>query len=291
MRSISYEHVAESQHGLITAAQLARLGWSKGARRHLVDAGALVPLSGSVLKVAGSPSTLAQRRMAVVLDAGPDAALSHESAADAWGIGRARGHELHVVRSRRVTPRETHLAAVHVVRDLRPGHVVRLRGVPIATPARVVLDEAGRVGQWAPNYVERLLDRAWSKRLLNIGELSNLVTEVRRRGRSGVRLLDALVEARWQRPPAMRSQVNLSDEEGWIGCVDYLAEWAPLVVFIDGAAFHTSLTDCRHDDRQTRRLEAAGYRVERISDAEVLFDEPAVVRRLRLHVPVRDRVA
>jgi very-short-patch-repair endonuclease len=196
------------------------------------------------------------------------------------------------------------LAQVHESRDLYQHHLALRERIPITSPARTVVDLAATAH---PKRVERILDAAWSRRLLNIGELADIVFEVRGRGRSGVRLLDELIEARKKMPrpgsalemryvdvlqrhglPTMRRQVHLSDEEGWIGCVDFVANDNPLVVFIDGAAWHTSLTDRRHDDRQTTRIRALGYEVARFSDAQVLFEEDAIVTTLRpLLVPAR----
>jgi putative AbiEi antitoxin of type IV toxin-antitoxin system len=299
--------IAASQHGLVRLDQLVQLGASPGARRHLVDSGVLDQLSVSVFRVAGAPQSLAQRRMAAVLDAGVDAVLSHDAAAEAWGLTRRPRASFDVARRRRVTPRSSHLGSVHVVRDLQAHHVVRRNGIPTTTPARSVVDLAATT---YPDRVERLLDAAWSRRLLNIGELASIVWEVRKKGRAGVVLLDQLVAQRWNRPrpgsalelryedilrrhglPPMRPQVHLHDDEGWIGCVDYVGVDVPLVVFVDGAAFHTSLTDQRHDDLQTRRIQALGYHVERISDAQILFTELEIVRRLRPLLLVRDRAA
>jgi very-short-patch-repair endonuclease len=169
--------------------------------------------------------------------------------------------------------------------------------VPTTIPARTVIDLAATSH---PERVERILDAAWSRRLLGIGEVANILDEVRGKGRSGSRLIAELVEARKFKPrpgsalemhfvrglerfglPALRRQVHLSDEEGWIGCVDFVAETASVVLFIDGAAWHTSVTDRRHDDRQTTRIRALGYHVERITDLEVLYEEPQLMDRLR----------
>jgi hypothetical protein len=307
MDHTSMRKIAASQHGLVRLDQLCDLGASAASRRHLVEAGILDQLSVSVFRVAGSAPTLAQSRLAAVLDAGADACLSHGSSTESWGLGRRRHATHEVARRRRITPRETHLGIVHVLRDLQPHHVVRRHGVPTTTPARTIVDLAATA---APLYVERILDIAWSRRLLNIGEVDSIVREVRKKGRSGVVLMDELLKPRRFRPrpgsalelryedilqrhglPKMDAQVHLYDERGWIGCVDYVGRETPLVVFVDGAAWHTSITDQRHDDLQTRRIQAIGYDVVRVSDGEILFDEAALVRRLRPLLLVRDRAA
>jgi very-short-patch-repair endonuclease len=288
---------AARQHGLVGWYQLAYLGCTEEELRHRVRAGALERVSRSVFRLAGSPRTFDQRRMAAVLDAGIGSAISHDSSVASWGIGRDNRPKLQVIRERRGSAPRVSLATVHESRDLRQHHLVLRRGVPTTTPARTVVDLAATTH---PERVARILDIAWSRRLLNIGEVANVFDEVRGKGRSGVRLIAELVEERRNHPrpgsalettftrilerhglPSLRRQVHLSDDEGWIGCVDFVAEDTPLVVFIDGAAWHTSITDQRHDDRQTRRIRALGYHVERITDVEVLYEEPTVLQRLR----------
>jgi very-short-patch-repair endonuclease len=288
---------AAQQHGLVGWYQLAYMGCSEEELRHRLRTGSIERLSRSVFRLAGSPATLDQRRMAAVLDGGIGSAISHDSAAAAWGVGRDSRSQLQVVRERRGSAPRVSLATVHEARDIRQHHLVLRRGVPTTTPARTVLDLAATAH---PDRVERILDAAWSRRLLNIGELANVLFEVRGRGRGGSRLVDQLVANRWNQPrpgsalemhfvcgleryglPAMRRQVHLSDDEGWIGCVDFVAVDVPVVLFIDGAAWHTSLTDRRHDDRQTTRIKALGYHVERVSDLQVLYEERPLMHRLR----------
>jgi very-short-patch-repair endonuclease len=297
MDDASMRFSAAQQHGLVGWYQLASMGFTEKAVRHRVRSGALERLSPSVFRVAGSPRTLDQLRMAAVLDGGIGSAISHDSSAASWGIGRDGRSPLQVLRERRGSAPRTSLATVHEVRELQPHHVVLRRGVPTTTPARTVLDLAATAH---PERVERILDAAWSKRLLNLGELANVLSEVRGRGRSGSRLIGELVAARRDQPrpgsslemhfvravaahglPVLRRQVHLSDETGWIGCVDFVAVDEPIVLFIDGAAWHTSLTDRRHDDLQTQRIKALGYHVERIADFEVLYETTALVDRLR----------
>lgn len=284
------------QHGLIAGDQLASMGYSEKAVRHLVGRGDLQRLSCGVYRVAGSPDTVQQRRLAAVLDAGDGAALSHQSSSASWGIG-SRTAVMHVIRHRRGAAPPVSLGIVHEARELLDHHVFVRDGVPTTTPARTIVDLAAR---GHPLAMARMLDIAWSRRLVNIGELANVVTEVRGRGRRGVRLLDELIEERKFLPrpgsalevrfeeilrraglPRLRRQVHLSDEEGWIGCVDFVVADLPVVFFVDSATYHSSLTDGRHDDRQTGRLRAAGYQVERFPDTEILFDAAAVVRRAR----------
>ena len=50
---------------------------------------------------------------------------------------------------------------------------------------------------------------------------------------------------------------------------------------VDSAFCHGALIDEAADAERTAALEAAGYRVERFTDAEIWFDPPGTVQRLR----------
>jgi very-short-patch-repair endonuclease len=286
------------QHGLLTRRQLAEAGLGPKAVHRLRARGVLVPRGPLVFALAGTPTTRAQARLAAVLDAAPAAALGFLSAARVWGMYRRSEGRPHIVRRRDERHRSTpHLGVVHTSLRLPPAHVVTIDGIPVTTPARTVVDLAltehfGRVA--------RLLDNAWGRRLLTIGELSATLQAVRARGRRGVRVLDLLIEERLgmrpaesalelrfeeilrrHRLPAMDRQVDLGDSDGWVCRADYARLDDALVVFIDSATYHRALLDRDHDDEQTARLRAMGLDVLRFSDAEILYDAPAVAGRVR----------
>ena len=182
-------------------------------------------------------------------------------------------------------------------------HVVVLDGLRVTTPARVIMDLAAILPR---SQVARVLDRAWGKRLLAIGDVASVLHDVRGKGRRGVRTVEALLAERVGHVsaetalelafedillanslPPMRRQVQLSDVEGWVGRVDYFDDDHGLVVFVDGDAWHRALTDTRSDAAQQHRLVAAGYRVARFSEGEIRFRQRSVASRMRDLRPAR----
>ena len=203
----------------------------------------------------------------------------------------------HVLVTRRSAFDRPTLGVVHRVRDLLPSHVVVLDGLRVTTPARVVMDLAATLPR---SQVARVLDRAWGKRLLTLGDVASVMHDVRGKGRRGVRTVEALLAERVDLVaaetalelafeailranslPPMRRQVQLSDVEGWVGRVDYFDDDYGLVVFVDGDAWHRALSDERSDAGQQHRLVAAGYRVERFSEGEIKFRQHKVAARMR----------
>ncbi|CAB4752890.1 unannotated protein [freshwater metagenome] len=292
------QQLSTTQHGLLRRAQLADLGLTRYQIRHYVDRGAIEHVAPTVFRMCGTPNTLAQRRLLAVLDAGPSAVLSHLTAARVWGLQRRSEGRPHVMRVRDNAHRhEPFVGTLHTTRRLPFDHVVRVEGVPVTTPARTIVDLANThpLGQ-----VARMLDNAWGRRLLHLGELAETLRDVRSRGRRGMRMLDLLIDERRGMTPTesglerrfahiltkagerpFRRQVNFSDHEGWICRADFADDSSPTVAFMDGDTYHRALLDRRHDDMQTRRLTATGLTVLRFSDLTILYEPATVLARVR----------
>jgi hypothetical protein len=78
--------LAETQYGVVTWRQLYALGLGKDAIQHRIATGRLPPLHRGVYAVGHRLIPREGRWMAAVLASGPDAVLSHWSAAALWMI-------------------------------------------------------------------------------------------------------------------------------------------------------------------------------------------------------------
>jgi hypothetical protein len=127
--------------GLLTNRQLDAMGVTRQQRRTLVARGALVPLSGGVVRYAGHPESWEQRLLAAVMVAGEGAVASHLAAAALWRFdGIAAGPvEVTVPRARR--PRAVP-GVVHRSVDLGPADVTTRRGIPCTSATRTFIDVA-----------------------------------------------------------------------------------------------------------------------------------------------------
>lgn len=293
--------LAATQHGLVTRRQLRTVGVDANAVRSRVRRGDLAPLTSRVLRVVGSPTTRVAVLMAAVLDAGPGAAISHTSAATCWGLPGLASDRPDVTASRRrSTHRDADLADLHQPRRFIARHIVELDGLPITTPSRTIVDLAS-LPTVHPKRLERLLDTAWSRGLVCHESMRQTIADVCRRGRAGSTLLRELMaqrpadhappgsgaEARFQEIGrsiglgGFERQVEVGDEAGWVGRVDFIDRRRRLVVEVGCALFHGSLTDRRADERRFERLRTAGFAVESFHADDLFHRRAEVERRLR----------
>ena len=162
---------------------------------------------------------------------------------------------------------------------------------------------------------ERALDTALGRRLVTLPALSRVLDDLAEHGRAGTVVLRTLLmerEPEYVAPeselearfieltrshglPTPERQVELGDEDSWIGRVDFLFRGARLVVEVDGAAFHDGLLDRRRDAERDARLQAAGWTVLRFRWDDVVNRPAAVAHGIRfrgeLNPPQRVEVA
>jgi hypothetical protein len=105
--------------------------------------------------------------MAAVLACGPDAALSHRSAAALWRI-LPRWHTPTEV----TTPTKRSHPGIHVHRS-RHADATTHYGIPVTTPGRTLVDLADVLN---PKQLTRALNEAQVQRLITPAELATLVT-------------------------------------------------------------------------------------------------------------------
>src|SRR6185503_2332758 len=107
-------NLAARQHGVIARRQLLELGYTPRSIEHRLASGRLHPVWRGVYAVGRPALTRYGRWMAAVLSCGPNAVLSHGSAAALWEICPARNDAVDVTVPGAVLRR-------------RPGIVVRRR--------------------------------------------------------------------------------------------------------------------------------------------------------------------
>ena len=280
--------LAAAQGGRISREQMLRQGIASSAIDRRVRSGHLHPKHRGVYAVGHGLPTTESSWWSALLAYGEDAVLSHQTAAAAWRM-RAYGGVVHIT-----CPR-TGVESVPGVRAHRsrvlPDHErTELRGMPITTPARTVLDLAP---QLTDRRLEQLLDRGEQERILDLRDLRRALVE--HRGRAGTPRLRHVLDA-YSSPTVTRSELEerfleLCEREalprptvnGRVAGLEVDAHWpaATLVVELDGYAYHRSPGAFEADRARDVRLTLAGYRVLRFTHRQIVREPQHVAGAIR----------
>jgi very-short-patch-repair endonuclease len=225
--------------------------------------------------------------MAAVLSCGPDAALSHRSAAALWKIGK-EGRVIDIsIRARRGC-RATDIHARN--RPSLPAHDIVLHlGIPVTSPARTLLDLATEL---QANALERAVNEADKHDLINPDQLRVALEDYA--GEPGVRTLRKLLDrdrfvlsdsdlevhfrpiaaAAGLPPPRTKEIVNGFE-------VDFYWPELGLVIETDGLRYHRTPATQARDQVRDQTHTAAGLTTLRFSHHQVKHEKARVTRVLR----------
>lgn len=280
--------LAECQHGVVSRAQLKELGHADRAIHHRVATARLHRIHRGVYAVGHRRLSVKARWMAAVLACGQDAVLSH---ADAAAL-----HDLRTVPSGMV-----HITApsVHVVpgirchraRDLDPLDCTVVDAIPVATVARVLLDQAETLNR---QRLRTLVEATLRREVFDLTQIK--ATIARNPGRHGIApLIEALDsvadEAPWTQSekerhflefvrahglPEPSVNVVVLDEP-----VDFFWPGSQLIVEVDGWEFHKTREAFEADRVKDAKHHVAGYPVLRHTARRIDRDPTAVAAEIR----------
>lgn len=133
-------NIADIQHGFVTAQQATEAGVSKQALQMLVYRGTLDRVAHGVYRFPKYPiSEHDQKMLAVLWTRVPEAALSHETALDLYGISDVNLSRIHVtVSKRRRLRREGGEEYVVHYEDLNSGQIGWREEIPTVKPATAI---------------------------------------------------------------------------------------------------------------------------------------------------------
>ncbi len=272
---------------MVARWQLEANGLSKAEIDDRIASGLLHSVHLGVYAV-GHPSILGRGRwMAAVLACGPEAVLSHTSAAALWDLLQAMGSRVHVTapRSRERRPG----IVIHRPRCLH--HIDRtvVDGIPITSIPKTLLDIAAT----RPRLLERAFEAAERLELLDLSAINELLDRSRgRRGRPAVAALAQHLEpASATRSDLERDFLKLCRDaalprplvnvivEGFE--VDAVWPDRRLAVELDSRKFHLTRAAFERDRVRDAALQLAGYRVIRITDRRLHHEPDAIVGTVR----------
>jgi very-short-patch-repair endonuclease len=279
--------LAAGQHGVVTRRQLLDGGVARRTIARRLSGGLIRQLHRGVYLL----GPLAQRytsEMAAVLACGPDAVLSHRSAAVLWRLldRRLRGARVEVTLSRGQRSRPG--VRVRRSRTLTPEDVTKHEQIPVTTPTRTLVDLAAVL---RPTALERAVAEGVARRLVEEAALERAVA--RHQGARGIGKLRAVLGGTgpaFTRSTAEESLLALVRRARLVSPevnvivggheVDFFWPTERLVVEVDGRAFHSSARAFERDRRRDAELAARGIRVMRVTWKQLTREPEAVLVRL-----------
>jgi very-short-patch-repair endonuclease/predicted transcriptional regulator of viral defense system len=283
------------QHGVITRAQLLRLGFSPDAINHRIERGRLHPVYRGVYAVGRRELSPLGRGMAAVLACGPDAVLSHESAAALWDIRRQTTSGIEVSVTSGSARRHSGIR-VRRRANLGATDVTTRHGIPVTTPTCTLIDLAARVTR---DELEAAINEADKRDLIDLEALRNALDSTPRR--PGVAPLRRTIDrrtftftrsglerhflpiARRAGLPRPQTRVYVNEFE-----VDFYWHDLGLVVEADGWRYHRTPAQQAKDRRRDQTHTAAGLTPLRFTHGQVKYEPrhveavlTTVARRLR----------
>jgi very-short-patch-repair endonuclease len=276
MRDDRVAGLAGRQFNRVSRVQLEALGLTKDAIEHRVATGRLVIVEQGVLAVAPVLDDDSWGRWMGATLTQPGSLLSRLSAAVAWDVLSREGNLVSITRPGNGGPRRHGGILVYRSTALDDDRD-ELRGIPITSIARTLLDIANDVGERA---LARAVREAVRLELITLYELADALG--RYRGRPGCRPLGATV-ARYSGLPIERARsgaevraLELLREAGRTDVAlnrviageeaDLVFAEKRLIIEIDGGPFHL---DKGEDARKEAAWTAAGWTVRRLPSDDV----------------------
>lgn len=284
---VVYER-AGCQHGVVSFGELRRAGLSVAQIKHRIRTGRLVQLHrGVYFAGAGRPGQPALWT-AALLTCGERSAITDRSGAQLLGLLPLSMGTLPIDVTVPSSIHRRRGIRVHE-RPLVDSELTVVDGIRVTTPARTLLDLAATEPRWI---LERSLREAEAVDPSVAASLAALVKA--HRGRRGIRVLRAILgdgmglarselELRFRRFLSAhgldRPRANHRIEVGPRAFeVDFSWPAQRLIVELDGHAFHRGRQAFESDRDRDRVLQAAGWRVVRITWRQ-LHDEPTLIAR------------
>jgi Transcriptional regulator, AbiEi antitoxin len=254
--------IADRQFGHVTREQLLQLGVPKRTVTRWARVGRLIRVHAGVYAVGHQQRTAIATAMAAVLACGPDAVLSHDSAAALWGVRTWPSvPEVTAPHDRRRRGIRAHRTETLLRKDIR-----RQSNIRVTSPSRTILDIQSRL-------TDRQLIRAVNDLRLNKHLRATELERLLRTSPRVHRLIDpqqnptrspgedAFLEfCSTHRLPIPRVNIKLFGDER-----DAVFEVEKVIVEIDGWPFHRDRQSFESDRERDTVAAEHGYLTVRLT--------------------------
>jgi hypothetical protein len=297
-RDVAMTRAMRTNQGVISIAQLHRLGFSRHDLEGLVAHGDLRRLHRGVYADGRAALRDDAYFNAALLAVGSGAWLAGDTAAMAMGFTPVSLTDIEVAVVASSTPKHAGLLIRRMVHLPHPSEIRTLRGLRVSSVPRLLIEVAA--GDATVEYLHQLLEAAVRRSLLNVGELA--ATLDRNAGRRGVRRVKAACAAylpspgrkspleqkfdRWlvTHPEIPQPQRNVRLGPWEIDCY-----WPTerLALELDGRAYHIAAADFERDRLKDAWLQRNAIRILRVTHRRWRADRSGVHRDLATMLELR----
>jgi hypothetical protein len=288
---------AEAQHGALSSRQAREAGLTDRMVKQRLASGRWTALSYGVYRVGGAPDTWRQRLWVALLEAGDGAFVSHRSSSALFTVPGFAPGIVEVSKPKALDHTIRH-GVLHESGLILPGHLTTIDGIPCSTLARSMFELAAVI---RGDRLIRAVDNAMAHRGLTSQHLEDIVRDMAKRGRKGSAIMRKISEARGPHyvPPESgleselidllvgaglpepERQLSLGDEDSFIGRVDLGYRRHKVLLEVDGAPWHASVSARAHDRERRNRLTALGFRILNFDEDDIRVHTTRTVRRVR----------
>lgn len=295
------ERSARDNHGIISFEEARKAGLSEKEIAHKVAKEGWVSVHPLVYRLPGAPDTKKSRFAAAVKAAGPDALLSHRSAAELLGLdGISSGDKIEVVNH---TGHQLKGVKVHRLRPIDRPRRMHVDGIPVTRMERVLIDLAGCL---PIKVVGLALDDALRRRATTLARMWEELNRIGGRGRKGTKNLRVMLIVRDELDAEMRSAFEarmrriLKRIRGYEAIpnfrintrvktryLDFGYRELPLGIECHSVDWHTGVR-MKKDIKRDREFKNIGYEVLYFTWEEVYFEAEMVEREVRAAIRRRE---
>jgi hypothetical protein len=289
--------LARRQLGVFSLDQAVGVGVPRRTIADRARRGIYERIHPGVYGIAGSAVVWHAEIVAAVLSCRALAAASHRTAALLWGMTDDVPATIEVSTTRHLR-RPRRGVVLHESTDLEACDIEEVRGVPVTSAARTVVDLGASAPYW---FVERCMDAALRLGLCSVEDVSAFIDRVGRSGRTGVGTARPIVEERWgwsmgteseledrfRRLIALTAldmptaQYTVRDRAGrFVGRFDFAYPDRRILVELDSERWHMDPAAFQRDREKQNRAHALGWVVYRFTWGQITKDPASVLHVL-----------
>lgn len=284
--------LAAAQRQVFTRRQTAEAGLSPSALWRRLASGQLVAYGPHTLHFAGVTLDFRGRLLAGLLDLGPQALVSGESAAALLGLDGYEEGPLQFLVPRRHKARST-VGEVTSSTAIGPFDKIVVDGLRCTSGTRTVIELIGRVGE---TRVGNAIDSATRQGRTTPSVVRRRLGELGRQGRAGVEMFDRVMESEGVQSWVERQFLRLVLAAGYgrptlqrvyrrdgkhVARVDVDFEPAPVIVEIGGRRGYMSADERRRQEHRRNDVQLLGKVIYFFTTEDVVEDPGYVLAVLR----------